>query len=391
MFTLQSLKYQTFNPSKMEVILVDDASTDRTATLSRLRTPYHLRYIRPEKSVGRSAAKICAARGKIIIVMDAEMLAHPRLVEVHSRYHAKENNLVVTSCLRHHGMFSVLHPAFNEHQFHRFYALISKHRSLRRKFRLSSLRASTNIAKLTALVQRRKRPLRLLTTRAIKLGRYRRFTFPDPLRLQVLQRFGKHYEGYHLPWYCVVTHCISLRKSLCDAVGPFYEGFEGWGFEDWEFGYRLHKLGAKFRDDDRAPVYHQEHPVQPNASIKMENLKNYQRFLQLHRDFAVGAHTLLLLGLRDFVSVNDIMSDFKKWTADHPESHQALQETSLFLFDTIAQKLIDEVPVEGLAEAIQARNAEMCQTFNAELREMKSSGQYPHLSAAIEELLALRR
>jgi glycosyltransferase involved in cell wall biosynthesis len=392
LFTLQSLKHQTFDPSKMEVVFVDDASTDRTPKLSRLRTPYHFRYIRLETNAGRSLAKnlaIQAASGKIIIVLDAEMLVHPRLVEEHHRYHTNAENLVVTSCLRHHGVFSAIHPAFNKHQLKHFYSLISKRRSMRRKLRLSSLRARHNIATLSARAQRKGRPIRLLTESAIMHKKYRKFAFPDPLRAEVLQRFGKQYNGYHLPWYCVVTHCISLRRSLYDAVGPFYEGFKGWGFEDWEFGYRLYKQGAAFVDDDRAPVYHQEHPVQPTASIKQDNLENYLRFLQRHHEFAVGVHTLLLLGLRDFVSVNDIMTDFKALTTDHPGEYQVLLDTCMFLFDTIAHRLVDGAPIEGLTQAIQGHDAKMYRTFAVQLGVIRSSGQYPQLTAAIDELLAL--
>lgn len=393
LYTLQSLKYQTFDPSKMEVIFVDDASTDRTPKLNGLRTPYPFHYIRMERNVGRSEAKnigIRTARGKVIIVMDAEMLVHPRLVEMHHRYHSLEDRLVVTGCLRHHGLFSVLHPAFNHGQFARFYSLIRKRPSLRRKFRLTSKKTRLNVAKISARVRKTKKPMRLLTEWAIKRGTYRKYAFPDPLRGEVLRQFGQRYEGYHFPWYCVVTHCISVRKSLFDEVGPFYEGFEGWGFEDWEFGYRLHQAGAKFLDDVRAPVYHQEHPVKPYSSIRMDNLKNYQRFLNRHRDFAVGVHTMLLLGLRDFVSVNGIMTDYKAMAADNPEAGQTMHRACLVLFDSIAQRLVEQSPIENLAETLQRHDAKLFRNFSSRLDDWRNSGRYPQFTAGMDELLAYR-
>ncbi|WJH32448.1 glycosyltransferase [Paenibacillus sp. CC-CFT747] len=390
LFSLMALKYQTFDPSKMEVIFVDDASSDRTPKLSRFQAPFPFRYIRSDKNLGRSAAKnvgIAAASGKIIIMLDAEMLVHRRYVERHYRYHSQEDNLVVTGCMGHNGMFSVLHPAFNKTQFKHFYSLIRKRPLLRKKWRLTSWSRRRNIRKLAARIQKRSRPVRLLKEEAIKNRKFLRYTFSDPLRPEVLRKFGSRYEGYHLPWYCVVTHSLSFRRSLYEEVGPFYEGFEGWGFEDWEFGYRLFKHGAKFLDDGRTPIYHQEHPTQPYASIKSDNYKNYRKFYQRHRDFEVGIHTLLLLGIKDFVSINDLVSEYKDMTSDSTEKYQMFLNTSMTLFEKIADRFVNEQPIKNLSDVLFEEQPGAYEAFQNELSLLREEGRFPGLVESFQELL----
>ncbi|MFP3416038.1 glycosyltransferase family 2 protein, partial [Bacillus sp. SIMBA_074] len=57
LLTLYSLENQTFDFAKMEVILIDDASTDGSHALEHYRPPYPVRYIRNTTNAGRSKTR----------------------------------------------------------------------------------------------------------------------------------------------------------------------------------------------------------------------------------------------------------------------------------------------------------------------------------------------
>lgn len=48
------------------------------------------------------------------------------------------------------------------------------------------------------------------------------------------------------PWMLLVTRCVSIRRSHLTRIGGFNERFVHYGLEDWELGYRLHKLKIPF-------------------------------------------------------------------------------------------------------------------------------------------------
>jgi glycosyltransferase involved in cell wall biosynthesis len=78
---LADLEAQTYPPDRWEVIVVDDASSDRTAALveARLAGPLRLRLLRGE-GTGKKAALnqgIAAARGEIILTTDADCRVPP--------------------------------------------------------------------------------------------------------------------------------------------------------------------------------------------------------------------------------------------------------------------------------------------------------------------------
>jgi hypothetical protein len=98
LLTLYSLERQTFDPSKMEVIFIDDASTDQTEqNLKDYNPPYHFNYIRSKTTLGRSRGRnlgIKASRGTILIFLDAEMITEPDFVENHFNYHQSAQNVL---------------------------------------------------------------------------------------------------------------------------------------------------------------------------------------------------------------------------------------------------------------------------------------------------------
>jgi len=88
----------------VEVIVIDDCSGDGTADfLADLTTPYRLVALRHEANEGRAAARntgIRAATGEIVLFLDDDMRADPRLVAAHVESHgAHPHSAVIGNAL----------------------------------------------------------------------------------------------------------------------------------------------------------------------------------------------------------------------------------------------------------------------------------------------------
>jgi glycosyltransferase involved in cell wall biosynthesis len=80
-------------------------------------------------------------------------------------------------------------------------------------------------------------------------------------------------------WQFAASNAISVSHDLVSQVGGWDEGYSGWGEEDMDFAYRLHRAGARFLfpDPSRCYAVHLDHPEQPR---KRETLaQNASRFV----------------------------------------------------------------------------------------------------------------
>jgi glycosyltransferase involved in cell wall biosynthesis/peptidoglycan/xylan/chitin deacetylase (PgdA/CDA1 family) len=95
---LNSLAKQTEAPSLFEVIVVDDASADSTRqAVTRLQMPYALRYYYQEQNGGPGAARNRGAEeatGTVLLFLDDDMTADPRLVAEHLQLHDAHQRVV---------------------------------------------------------------------------------------------------------------------------------------------------------------------------------------------------------------------------------------------------------------------------------------------------------
>lgn len=95
---LQQLDAQTLDPSRYEVIAVDDGSKEDTREkLAGLSTRYALRMERQTNS-GAAVARqrgVELAAGKIIVVVDDDMQVHPSFLEKHLEKHVTDDTVVL--------------------------------------------------------------------------------------------------------------------------------------------------------------------------------------------------------------------------------------------------------------------------------------------------------
>lgn len=96
---LESLCRQTLAASDFEVIVVDQASTDGSRDLAcSLATPYCLRLLEQGGKYGISVARNAgfeAACGPLVLVLDADHVADPGVVEAHAAYQARHGTGLV--------------------------------------------------------------------------------------------------------------------------------------------------------------------------------------------------------------------------------------------------------------------------------------------------------
>ncbi|HEX6782273.1 MAG TPA: polysaccharide deacetylase family protein [Solirubrobacterales bacterium] len=85
-----ALARQTQDPGDFEVVVADDGSGDDSAAVLRaLETPFELTVLEPGK-IGRAAARnaaIEAARGRVCLIIDDDVIAEPALVAEHLSAH----------------------------------------------------------------------------------------------------------------------------------------------------------------------------------------------------------------------------------------------------------------------------------------------------------------
>ena len=349
LFSLYALENQTFDHSKMEVILVDDASTDEAPTIKNESFNFPFKYIQCDKNVGRLKTKnigIEESKGDILIFIDSEMILDPEFVEQHYLYHQANENSVVAGCLQHYCAYTVFYPEFNKWQRRRLLSLIKK----RRKWVPRENRISFRKRILSGTTDK----FPLFSKEEIKQARYKVYAYQEPTFPEVIERYGVELKEYTMPWKFVITRNVSMRKSLIEAVGPFDEGFQGHGCEDWEFGYRLYQYGAKIIDNPNVCVYHQEHPRSPDN--KIDNINNYLTFFTKHPNFDVGVMALAWIGKKSYIQINEIITEYYQATEEYPEMLTYMTKGFNTLFHAVFVCLSEKRKVTNLLSASGIEN-----------------------------------
>ena len=259
--TLTSFYNQSYPADRFEVAVIDDGSQDGTdKLLSKLAPPFEMKVISQENK-GRAAARnvgLKAAEGEIILFCDDDRVVEPSFIEEHVRFH-DEPGCVVAG---HRYNFTPFMPESFEYE--------------------TSPELDPNDLPIQHLIDKDDILYHFdkVRSQAYEEG------FINRAARKAVQIFGNDLSGFKVPWVFFVTSNVSAPKEALFEVGLFDEKFKGWGLEDWELGYRLYRMGLKFKINEKARNYHAEH-IRNVRKILKEEVLNYRYFCEKHPYFEI--------------------------------------------------------------------------------------------------------
>lgn len=328
MMTLHSLQCQTFSKDEFEVIICDDGSTDQTSAIfEEYSFSFPILYIRSLKNIGRPSIRnlgVQAARGEIVIFLDAEIMVRPDFVEQHYQEHSKREKLVLSASLVLHGVYTLYHPAYNQEQLEQLRKVLHNHPSSPYKYE--------------DLIKRDE-PVKLLTEKEVYDGSFTRYAFEKPFvdiyRRTVFKHYGNEVKGFHFPWLLFCTGNISVRAEGIREVGLFEE-YPGYGWDDHEMGYRLYKKGYTFLNAPNLISYHQEHPISP--SNPMDAVGNFLRMFQKYPEVQMRIFVLHFFGV-PFKALSNLAKSYRTLEQLYPHDYKAVKELFMHLLITCSIRL----------------------------------------------------
>ncbi|MDR6998994.1 glycosyltransferase [Neobacillus niacini] len=376
LFTLYSLENQTFNLEKMEVIIIDDGSTDQTEeTLQNYHPPYQFKYIRNNENLGRAKVRnigIQASSGSILIFLDAEMLVDPNFVTNHVKYHQAKSNLIMSGVMYSQNIISCIFPKYDREKLAQIAEIVKDNQNLNSKFSKYEKTAS--------------KPYPLINKSDITNQ-----TYGDLIKnanswfRKITSKYGAGLEGFEFPWMALLTGNVSLRKELLSKAGIFDEDFVKYGYEDWELGYRLYKAGAKYLNAKDLVSYHQEHPVE--ESKWKEAIGNYHLFIKKHHEVDVLILSLELSRMMDLTTMNDILQEYKNLVEKYGKKTKDFQNRFISILDTMALLLKVDIRHFNILGAA-GFGIEQINELKSDLRRLNKLGKYKNLANFIEKVIA---
>ncbi|WP_218012731.1 glycosyltransferase family 2 protein [Bacillus sp. AFS040349] len=375
LITLYSLEKQHFDLSKVEVFLLDDASTDQTPELlENYHPPYHFHYIRCKSNNGRAKVRnlgIQQACGKVIIFLDAEMYVEPSFIQNHYQYHQQKNNLIVTGAMSYNALYSCIFPSFKPEQVQEIKEMIKgdpklSSRSLEYQHSLST-------------------PFPLLENSDFDDGSYKTLCFEKSSWFSfILEQYGSNLDGFSFPWMAFLTGNVSLRKSLLDKVGGFDEDFVGYGYEDWELGYRLYEAGAEYLASDKVISYHQEHPI--SSDNWQEAIENYYLFLTKHPDIDVLILGIELSQLANLYEMNEVLMEYYDFLENDLYEFLLFNKMFIKILVTISLLLKIDVRHKNILGAT-GLSIEQKNDLLSELMKLNKLNRYNKLTKLTEKII----
>ncbi|MCC3374509.1 glycosyltransferase family 2 protein [Cohnella sp. REN36] len=260
LLTLVSFNTQTYPKDRFEVIVADDGSTDGTRQLVEgFQASYPLRYVAHSEQRGRSAVRNLGLRhatGMYIIFCDADFLVLPEFIDIVSRYNRKYPRAVISGI-----------PYSWDSAYTHYYPDYSpEEKELCRQILTPSGVWNPALETATEIV-----PLITPEDLLHQTGALSKVVIPSKMPAEMIDQVARTDVA---PWMQFVTRCVAIRRSQLQRIGGFNEQFVLYGLEDWDLGYRLHRLKIPFRCIKAVVGYHQEHPAHLRGTlINDENVK----------------------------------------------------------------------------------------------------------------------
>ncbi len=130
-------------------------------------------------------------------------------------------------------------------------------------------------------------PGRLSVDAAAALASVDRGDEPDNYHA-VVEAYGTGLTGFRFGWALATTANLAVPMAAVREAGGFDATFTGWGMEDTDLSYRLHRLGVEFAIATRAVNYHQVHPlghpdpVVAQRLMRGQLMRNLDHFCRRH-------------------------------------------------------------------------------------------------------------
>ena len=258
--TLTSLDEQKLDRNQkklIEVIVIDDGSTDSTSEILKEKFSFNLRYFK-QNNLGRVYARNLGATfalGKILIFLDSDVVLEENFLNEHICRHHYLDKLVLlsfkenTPMLRNYTNFPFKNKKPN----------ITKDFRFEKKVKKSWLRMHRHV--------------RNIEIRKVKLLE----------ETNNFKNFGKDkvLGVWDLP-SMVVTNALSIKKIDFEKIGGLNLQFKGWGMEDTFLGACLIAQGNYIVPCFSTGVYHLEH--KPRSGSTNKQIAEFNRNVLVYLD-----------------------------------------------------------------------------------------------------------
>ncbi|WP_309123287.1 glycosyltransferase [Paenibacillus sp.] len=390
-FCLRALEKQTVDLSTMQVILVDDASTDETRRFRKYRPPYPFQYVRNERVLGVARSRnigLKRAKGDVVVFLDADMIPDPNYVKFQLEWHRHDDRSVVLAGAEGARLYSALVPGMKSGQLRQIVTMYRERDIVRTRID-GALNGGERMdaAQLRSALRKLKRSIPLLSANEMDVPhRLDAFSTPKSTKVNHLAAaLGKGLRDSPIAWMGCPGN-LSVGRRLLRTVGGYDPDFVGWGTEDVDLAYRLYRAGARFVVDDRVKRYHQEHAPPPNKKIEWQ--RNKMLLLRKHPVLEVAIRSLNEVGAFDYAFVDRIVRESYALRRRSPAECAKIETASIAMLREILRlKSKGRPPIRLLERSgIAARERRRLESVRHRVDAM---GEFPHLVKLYDFLVSL--